>query len=486
MKISDYFKLEVCQRELDFVDLEVNKDLPLFVNPRLILSSETPYTKSAISSIQSLFNELITLIKNGKKAEALEIIVQSEELNEIHLGFSKSTSCGRGFGKETSEKLVDSLIKSAAAQTGLIESIEDLYLFVDGVGNDRLSDLTGRAILKQLFQYTIEQCKLWNIPLQTGVASPSYWDQSLKEFKHDYIDTLVINGSVHILIPKMFVSRTNKYEAKTFVFDQDFGLHYFYEELISFAKTLKDVKRDKNGEPIITDELRNEFRTQMGATTNKGLASFLAQKHDSILPKFKKEIVDSSFEHLPIDDQEKADFAMKADELMKDLTSLPSGPGTCHDYEKLVQRMMGFLFCNDLALPRSQLPIEGGEQIVDIAYDRIATQGIFADLENKYKITCPIVFVECKNYSDDIGNPELAQINLRLGANGHFGVLCCRKLEERSRLIAKLVHNFKNTRNLIVVITDNDFLKMLDDSKKEFMPKYEAKVRSLIDEVFVG
>ena len=52
MKISEIFNLQKTQYELDFVDIDVDKDIPLFLDPYFISKMEFPFAENAYKTIK--------------------------------------------------------------------------------------------------------------------------------------------------------------------------------------------------------------------------------------------------------------------------------------------------------------------------------------------------------------------------------------------------------------------------------------------------
>ena len=70
--------------------------------------------------------------------------------------------------------------------------------------------------------------------------------------------------------------------------------------------------------------------------------------------------------------------------------------------------------------------------------------------------------IECKNYSSDIANAELDQMNGRFGSNrGRFGIVCCRAIDDKELLIKRCVDFATAQKNYIIVLTDEDFKNTL-------------------------
>lgn len=125
MKISTYLKLGVTQHEIDFVDIDIDNDTPLFIDPHFLATRSDSWSKDSTRNIRSFFRYFLNLVRSGKKEKALEFFLFLREPNETRLGLSKERSQGRGVGKEDARKIFHSLLSSRAVQSGLVEDIED-------------------------------------------------------------------------------------------------------------------------------------------------------------------------------------------------------------------------------------------------------------------------------------------------------------------------------------------------------------------------
>jgi hypothetical protein len=81
------------------------------------------------------------------------------------------------------------------------------------------------------------------------------------------------------------------------------------------------------------------------------------------------------------------------------------------------------------------------------------------------------VFVECKNYGNEIGNPEIDQLAGRFSpSRGMFGILVSRSVADRDRLKKRCKDTAVDGRGYIVVLVDKDLATLVGERKNELNP----------------
>ena len=173
-RVSHHFHLSKSQAELDFADVQVNGDTLLFLDPFAISQRPDRLSQTCNDTIITYFQHLVTEIKNGRIDQAFELLRHLREPNETRLGFSRKKPQGAGIGNMQAHELLGALQKSTAVKTGSINTLEECELMVEGIGRDKISDLTTNVIRGHLAEYAKEQCALHNIPTQS-VALPPYY-----------------------------------------------------------------------------------------------------------------------------------------------------------------------------------------------------------------------------------------------------------------------------------------------------------------------
>ena len=146
---------------------------------------------------------------------------------------------------------------------------------------------------------------------------------------------------------------------------------------------------------------------------------------------------------------------------VRHLSEIPTGNAAAADYHKTIFNILIQLFGNELERPYFEEILDEGHQRADITFANRVSSGFFERLSNIHKIQCPWIFIECKNYASDVGNPEFGQIVLRLNnARGRFGIIICRKIEDKSRIIQKCRLQHASNGNYIIVLSDDDIQKL--------------------------
>jgi hypothetical protein len=171
-RISEIYKVKSEDLEAQGVfDCFVDVDSPLHVDPHLLSSTQAPELRTARQSFDRYFREIVEIIKSDIKAGAKTFrsrVVERlifPELSLTFLGYSGEGKPGRGIGRETAERLVDT--SYAIVERGFDNAIlfELLGLLEDGVGADQISDMTIQIILPELCSFSRRVAKNLSVSL---------------------------------------------------------------------------------------------------------------------------------------------------------------------------------------------------------------------------------------------------------------------------------------------------------------------------------
>ncbi|MBS5797602.1 MAG: hypothetical protein KH100_09820 [Dysgonomonas mossii] len=473
MNISQFFSLNKSQAELDFVDINPTEDTPLFLDPFFLSKKQDNWSINATLTLRSFFQKLINLIREGYDDEARELFDYLHEPNSTCLGMSIGNPQGRGVGNQDTDKIYDSLLRSRAIQTGLIQDIEDNILFVDNFGKDKLSDMTTNIITKHLISYTQDQCRLHNIPLTPNTPSPYFWNTHNNEWHSEYTDMLIINRKKILLVPKGIVSYSKAYTPDKYY--NYFVLEFLQNEHLRLQTAL--VQRRNNGVRFVTKKsLKEEL------PLSKEFLRRFTQDHPEILEDFKNQTDIESLTNQELDD---LNIQQITQSLISRLQIIPSGTENASNFHNIIIGILELLFYPHLINPRKEREIHEGRKRIDITFDNAAKKGIFHILSEVHHIPCPYLYIECKNYSRDIANPELDQIAGRFSfQRGKVGFVVCRSIENLNLFMNRCKDTYRDDRGLIIPLVDEDLILLLqnyNESNQDFMEHFLSdRVRELI------
>ena len=142
------------------------------------------------------------------------------------------------------------------------------------------------------------------------------------------------------------------------------------------------------------------------------------RKHPDALAKYRT--VKRDEKHLPLTHEDIASIERIGkpdwDRLLRDVTRIPVGKTNSSKYETAIESLLTALFYPNLTNPRVQHEIHDGRKRIDITYTNMAVNGFFKWVATHYPALH--VFVECKNYGKEVGNPELDQLAGRFPQSG--------------------------------------------------------------------
>ncbi|HRI05270.1 MAG TPA: hypothetical protein PLL77_16150 [Pyrinomonadaceae bacterium] len=466
MRVSEYFKLGRTQPTLDFVDVDIVDDTPLFIDPRALSDFSSEWTDECVLVVQDFFQEVLEAIRKGQHSRARKLLSTLREPNETHLGLSKGQSKGRGLGRESAFNVWESLTTSEAAKSGLLEDLEDTILMVPGISSDIISDITTNLIRRQLIEYTLEQARYHDIPLSPGVDSGILWNPLTHRWYSEYARLPMTPAGKLLLIPKIIVRKQLTYDV-----DEYFN-YYILERLqeVELAANSDLVELLRNGKRRVT---KKDSKEKYG--TGKSTVVAITKLYPALLEDYRKDKAGSvppPLSHTDIaysDGTEPPDW----DALLSAVTTIPTGKTHASDYEKAVESLLTALFYPSLTNPKVQHEIHRGRKRIDITYVNYAQSGFFYWVGQHYPASH--VFIECKNYTNDIANPELDQLSGRFSPKrGQIGLLVCRKFDNKKLFIERCIDTANDSRGYIVVLDDADLLDLIEARKQEWKsPKFE-------------
>ncbi len=480
MRVSEYYKLGKKQPSLSFLDVDIQEDVKLFVNSRALRILGSDWGEHCTHLLQTFFSAVVDSIRVGQDQRALDILSMLKEPNETHLGLSRGKSDGRGLGPEKARQIWQSFRKSKAVKTGLLSDLEDTVLLIDGVSVDILSDIITNIIRGPLITFTQRVCEEYGIPLADEVDSGPVWNPVTLSWDQDYVRLPMPEEEKLILVPKSIVRIDMDYNVGKYY------RHYIMERLkqeemqsnSSLVHILKS-KKNKGKKKVYKKDLEAKYGSEEKAVSIKQ-----TDLHPDLLAQYKADHSHPTpaLSHWQIADAQGTE-PPDWERLVGNVAKITPGKKEAYQYEEAILDLLFAIFYPVLVDPETQTPIHDGMKRVDISFTNYARTGFFEWLARHYN--CSHIFVECKNFGSEIGNPEIDQIAMRFSkSRGQFGIVVCRSVEDRQKMTKRCKAAATDGHGYVIVLDDQDLKDLVGDIKGRLLQRYDfSLIKKRFDEL---
>lgn len=184
-------------------DGQIGQDVNMHINPLLLRNCEEPEFKNAYDEFLNYFHRIIILAKLVKefstKDRCFKQILKLFQFKEIHntgLGYSKYGTHGTGISGALSYQLAKNAVEIVRL------GIEDpaiftlLPIFEEGIGADRISDMTITILKKNFIAYSVR------VAQELGLETASFWTEA----KTKLVNLPVYKKQFIFLIPAAILS----------------------------------------------------------------------------------------------------------------------------------------------------------------------------------------------------------------------------------------------------------------------------------------
>ncbi|MFC5482059.1 hypothetical protein, partial [Microvirga aerilata] len=368
-RFSAFFKLKKKQAELDFIDIDTSQDMRLFIDPYAIEMRDDELSAELAHHITTFFEDVLTSLRKKDRVRAKFLTSNLGEPQETFLGMSKGKPQGRGMGRFDADQLLRALEASKAFKTGLITDLAEAELFIDGIGPDKISDLTTNLIRAPLIKYTHEQCDLHNVPLTKHVPIAPVWDPDTRDWRSEYQDLPVVAGIPVILVPKVLV------RLKLSLNSQE----YYNGTVLNFLKS-EHLASNSGLVRLLKNKSRKVFKKDLKQKHpfSKEFLTEVTQKNPRLL-EFYKELKGArgALENEDLErDYSETDFASMLSEKLK---AIKSGSKHATEYHTAIAGILTFLFYPELVYPVLEEGLHGGRKRIDLTFTNWSNNGFFAN-----------------------------------------------------------------------------------------------------------
>lgn len=313
MLLSQYLRLSNELEDLGVLDVDIDSDIPYFINIQILRNIEVAEFKKSYNHINEKFIETIFHLKNSKTFRDDEFQLafsafKSSGFSEICLGYSTG-KIDHGFGEDIINRCLMNAQRIVNAGVESPELFHLSSLFVKGVGCDLLSDMIATYIIDDIREYTKNINRKLNI-----VPSNEKLKKLGIRFNNEFLRNDSKNGRNIYYVPKKIVSvlPINKgyHDVNTFIGNQ---LHRNEFSSI-FKQNYKDISSDIKKDHVIDllcklevsrqiiDEYRNIVEPKYDFEIDKQGADISRRIGDIIIDKSESKInwsIDTDLKIIP-------------------------------------------------------------------------------------------------------------------------------------------------------------------------------------------
>jgi len=437
-RLTDYHGIHKSQSDLDFAIQFFDEDIPLYLDPFLLWKSPSQQDNALHTTVTNSFNHLNYLVKKKREDEALSILIEISECNEVGLGVSKSRK-GTRISKKQAQDILN-LFKDIPeySQFGFVH-FEIIQLYISGISKDRISDIACNYLKSFLIDYTIEQCKLNGIPIE-GVILDSiynYKTNMLDRNQKVYLPVNPITKQPLVFTPKRWL------RFNTWINYEDYFQKYCPRDEIfnpnEPEERVKVLNYNRENYDVIEGYIKYKTKTSKDC------------KNDPL------------FSQIPV-----LSAKRKLNEILKLNTGKENGADL--KYEELAATLLSSLFYPHLDFAQTQSRTESGRHIRDLIFynnrDIDFLDEIFTEYKNRQLV------IEMKNVKE-ISRDHINQLNRYMQDNiGNFGVFLTRNPLSKA-MFENTINLWSSQRKCIIAITDEDLKLMVE--------VYESKQRTPIE-----
>ncbi len=181
MRFSDLFNVVPTPND-DWFDPILTVDTRLFIDPFLVYSTNHPAFSGAHDEVIAFFNSVFRLVAQSGgdtqspvwQAAASRLLFP--EVEEVCLGYTGGGTAGSGSGVFLGRVIASALWEAVEAGLTEIRHFEEVSILRDGIGADRISDITASLIRARLASYTQSVARRHSIPLAEAHYSRGTYD----------------------------------------------------------------------------------------------------------------------------------------------------------------------------------------------------------------------------------------------------------------------------------------------------------------------
>lgn len=270
-----------------FLDVDIATDNRMFVDPHVVRlhGASDKFAMQANECTKSFFEEVLQCVLTFNEPRGLWLLQHFPEPWETRLGLAERGFSGRGGAEDVGSWIWRALNTdiNALIHVGLLQQIEDLPLFIEGIDRDITSDITTRIIFEPLAKFTAHMVDTYPQFAAAGHRLDTFkchaWDLAKRDWATKSFQLPVADGKPLLLVPAGWTRPTLLMSAT----------RYYETSVLSYAQLERAVKLS-TGKLVKTpkEKLMTEPGLGRGRVTNLDVTHRAHANNDDLIAQFKQ------------------------------------------------------------------------------------------------------------------------------------------------------------------------------------------------------
>jgi hypothetical protein len=212
MLFSSQFKISKKAAD-NWFDPILDHDTRLFIDPFLVFKLGTGPFKTAHVDLIAFFDRVFVVAaesggdRHHPSYKKLHSMLMFPEVDELRLGYAERGTKGAGTAKGFARIIAAAVLQSIALGITKVEHFEQIGIFNEGIGPDRISDITANILKGHLVAYTQAVAQRHNVPMEEFAIGHVGFDYTHLIWNDQLVDLPKnsFTGAGILLVPKLFL-----------------------------------------------------------------------------------------------------------------------------------------------------------------------------------------------------------------------------------------------------------------------------------------
>ncbi len=303
MLASEHFDIKRRDDD-DWFDAILDVDTKLFLDPFMVFQEKVGFWADCHDALVKHFDRAFILIAQGNRDSATLpyqkalALLEFPEPRELCLGYTAQGTRGAGSGAGYAELIGRAIVEAISRGLEHPRHFEELGILSEGIGADRISDITATILKSRLIEYTHQITKRHNLSVAAHTVFAANFDEMRQRWKSEEVllPTNPANGGPYLFVPQRFLRKLpvlnaqdwwHDYENKKLRQDLDYDIlgRVNKTEILKAARATPEAVRqwtiEKERQTASSYDL---MRDPAGVYQWHEAASLFVNQHPLILP----------------------------------------------------------------------------------------------------------------------------------------------------------------------------------------------------------